>query len=170
MRPKALLQMLKDTIHEWSEDKAQTLGAALAYYSVFSIAPLVILAISIAGLVFGEQAARGAIEDEIKETVGEPVARAIQDLLRHTSDPGAGWLGTWPGGRSGRCPGQPPGFQGWKSSAGVPPSAGEAGVALTGGRVAGGHPHLGLLLLADPPVRRRVHPCLRPAGRQASAA
>lgn len=94
MRPKALWQMLKDTIHEWSEDKAQTLGAALAYYSVFSIAPLVILAISIAGLGFGEQAARGAIEGEIKEAVGEPVARAIQDLLRHTSDPGAGWLAT----------------------------------------------------------------------------
>src|SRR5437660_7591183 len=94
MWPKSFFRMLRDTVYDWIEDKAPTLGAALAYYSVFSIAPLVILAIAIAGLVFGEQAAQGAIEDEIKDTVGAPVARSIQDLLQHTSDPHAGWLAT----------------------------------------------------------------------------
>lgn len=82
--------LLKDTFHEWSEDKAPRLGAALAYYSVFSIGPLLVIAIAVAGLIFGKEAARGEIVDEIKGTVGEPVALALQQMLANASDPGWG--------------------------------------------------------------------------------
>src|SRR5581483_6513711 len=83
MNPKAAWDLLKTTFNEWSEDKASRLGAALAYYSVFSIAPLVIIAIAIASLIFGHEAAQGQIVEEIGSTVGEPVAKSIQELIQN---------------------------------------------------------------------------------------
>ena len=50
--------LLKETASEWVDDKASSRGAALAYYSMFAIAPIVILAVSLAGLVYGEDAAQ----------------------------------------------------------------------------------------------------------------
>jgi membrane protein len=55
---KTILALLKETFAEWNNDKASRLAAALAYYTVFSLAPLLIIAIAIAGAVFGEEAAR----------------------------------------------------------------------------------------------------------------
>jgi membrane protein len=55
--PRALFDLLKDTDHDWSEDKASRLAAALAYYTAFSIAPRLLIAITVAGLVFGQEAA-----------------------------------------------------------------------------------------------------------------
>jgi membrane protein len=83
-------QLVKDTFHEWSEDKAPRLGAALAYYSVFSIAPLLIIAIGSAGLVFGEKAARGEIVSQVGDTIGESAAQAIEDMVKHTYESGGG--------------------------------------------------------------------------------
>jgi len=57
------------------------LGAALAYYSVFSIAPLLLIAIAVASLVFGEEAAHKGVVHEIQGTVGEPVAHAVEQML-----------------------------------------------------------------------------------------
>lgn len=82
--------LVKTTAREWSEDKAARLGAALAYYSVFSIGPLVLLAAGIASLIFGQDAAQGKVVDEIKGTVGEPVAKALQQMLAHGSQSGWG--------------------------------------------------------------------------------
>ena len=87
-RIRDLFALLKETFHEWGEDKVPRLGAALAYYSVFSIAPLLILVIAAAGLIFGKEAARGEVVDEIKGTVGEPVARAVEQMLAHNSGTG----------------------------------------------------------------------------------
>jgi len=87
---KKLLGLLKATFYEWSEDKAPRLGAALAYYSVFSIGPLLVIAIAVARLIFGKEAAQGEVVDEIKGTVGEPVALALQQMLATASDPGWG--------------------------------------------------------------------------------
>jgi len=81
--------LLKETFNEWSLDKAPRLGAALAYYTVFSLAPLLIVAIAIAGFVFGEQAARGEIITQLQELVGEPTASAIAELLKNTQQTGA---------------------------------------------------------------------------------
>ena len=57
--------MTKQTFVEWSNDKGGRLGAALSYYTVFSLAPLLLLVISIAGLAFGRQAAEGRIFEEL---------------------------------------------------------------------------------------------------------
>jgi membrane protein len=80
--------LLKDTFHKWNEDKVPRLGAALAYYSVFSIAPLLIIVIGVAGLIFGEDAAREDVVSEIEGTVGKPVAVAIQQMLANSSGTG----------------------------------------------------------------------------------
>jgi len=66
---------------EWNNDNASFLGAALAYYSLFSVAPLLMLAIAIAGLVFGSAAAEGRVYEFLEEYVGAESAKAIQKLV-----------------------------------------------------------------------------------------
>jgi len=90
MNPKAIYHLLKDTFGEWSEDKAPRLGAALAYYSVFSIGPLIILTIGVASLIWGAEAAQGQVVNEIEGTVGEPVAGALEQMLAHGHESGWG--------------------------------------------------------------------------------
>lgn len=84
------LRIFKHAGQAWVNDKVPTLGAALAYYTVFSIAPILFLAIGIAGLVFGPQAARGEIIEQIGGTVGEPAAKAIQNVLTNVEQSGGG--------------------------------------------------------------------------------
>src|SRR5690606_14625048 len=61
IRPGEAWQMVKTAAADWSEDKAPQLSAAITYYAIFSIAPLLVIAIAIAGVVYGEQAAQGQI-------------------------------------------------------------------------------------------------------------
>jgi membrane protein len=88
MRLKVMGALLKDVANEWLEDKASRLGAALAYYTIFSLAPLLIIVIGVAGLVFGEQAVRGELGTQMKAMLGERAAAAIEDLLRNTQQTG----------------------------------------------------------------------------------
>jgi membrane protein len=74
----------------WIADSAPRLGAALAYYTLFSIAPLLLILVSIAGLVFGEDAARGEIIGQLRELMGEQGASAVQGLLQSVSKPAEG--------------------------------------------------------------------------------
>ncbi len=78
MRPLDLLALLKQAASDWIDDGAMRLSAALAYYAIFSLAPLLVIAISIAGLVFGEDAARGRIAEEISTLAGPRAGEAIQ--------------------------------------------------------------------------------------------
>ncbi|MDF2440358.1 MAG: rane protein, partial [Abditibacteriota bacterium] len=78
---KAILELLKDTWTEWNEDKAPRLGAAFAYYTVFSLSPLLIVLIAIAGAFFGDEAARGQIQREISGTIGPDAAKATEDMI-----------------------------------------------------------------------------------------
>jgi membrane protein len=94
MKPSTFFRLLRTTFTEWSEDKAPRLGAALAYYTLFALAPLLLIAIAIAGLVYGEEAAQGQVARELKEAVGRPVAEAVEDLIKHTHRSGAGTLAT----------------------------------------------------------------------------
>ena len=73
--------ILKEALVAWNEDRVPRLGAALAYYTLFSLAPLLMIVVAVASLVFGEQAAQGQIADEIKGLVGDKGADAIQALL-----------------------------------------------------------------------------------------
>jgi membrane protein len=63
------------------------MGAALAYYTMFSIAPLLLIVISIAGLIFGAEAARGEIIGQLQSLMGEQGAQAVQGLLESVSKP-----------------------------------------------------------------------------------
>ena len=86
--------LLKDTFKDFMDDKAMRLSAALAYYSVFSLAPLLIIAISIAGAIFGEDAARGAIRDQLASAMGDASAQAVQEMIKSAHREGQSWMMT----------------------------------------------------------------------------
>ena len=92
MNLKAVWGLLKETFSEWNKDKASRLAAALAYYTVFSLAPLLIIVIAIAGSVFGEEAARGEIVKQIQGLVGKDGAEFIQTAIENASKPAAGTI------------------------------------------------------------------------------
>jgi membrane protein len=94
MRLRVVYDLLKETVSEWLADKAPRMGAALAYYSVFAIAPIVLLAITLAGVVLREKGpeAQEAIAAEIRRTVGRPVGDAVEALVGSADNPGAS---TW---------------------------------------------------------------------------
>ena len=79
--------LLKQTFQEWNEDKAPRLGAALAYYTVFSIAPLLVILIAIAGMFFGAEAARGQISTQIDQVVGSQAAQFIEQMIESARKP-----------------------------------------------------------------------------------
>src|SRR6478672_7806049 len=91
---KRYLDLFKKTWEEFGDDKAQRLGAALAYYTIFSIAPLLLIAISIAGMVFGHKAAQGAIEQQLAGTLGASTAKAIDEMVLNASKPKSSMLAT----------------------------------------------------------------------------
>lgn len=87
MNAKTAFDLLKQTYTDWNEDKAPRLGAALAYYTVFSIAPLLVVLIAVAGIFFGEEAARGEISGEIARIVGPQAAQFIESMVEGARKP-----------------------------------------------------------------------------------
>lgn len=81
MHPKGLWMLVKDTFVQWSEDNPFQLAAALAYYTLFSMAPLLLIAIAVAGLVFGREVSQNQIIGVIEDLVGVQSARAIQAII-----------------------------------------------------------------------------------------
>jgi membrane protein len=92
IRPKQALGLLKDTASSWSGDHAQAMGASLAYYSLFSIAPLLLIIISVAGIFFGEEAVQGAVFAQLSDLMGESGAQAIAEMMAHANQPKTGGL------------------------------------------------------------------------------
>ncbi len=90
MSLKQIWRLLKNTYKEWNEDKASRLAAALAYYTIFSVAPLLIIVIAIAGTIFGEAAVRGEIVHQIQGLVGKDGAEFVQTAISNTRQQGAG--------------------------------------------------------------------------------
>src|SRR5207248_221456 len=84
--------LVKDAASEWLEDKASRLGAALAYYTAFSIAPLLVIIIAIAGFIFGREAVQGHIVAQLQDVLGEQGAAAVQTMVQSASKPGSGVL------------------------------------------------------------------------------
>jgi membrane protein len=78
---KFILRLIYDTYNEWSHDRAARLGAALAYYALFSIAPLLVIMITIAGSIYGESAAKGQIVNTISDQIGPQAALGVEQLL-----------------------------------------------------------------------------------------
>jgi membrane protein len=77
----AIAALVRDAALNWVRDHAQSMGAALAFYTVFSVAPLLLIVIAVAGFVFGEDAARGEIYQQLEGLLGSPGALAVQGLL-----------------------------------------------------------------------------------------
>jgi membrane protein len=92
--PKDILELLKETFSEWSKDKASRLAAALAYYTIFSVGPLLLVIIAMVGLVFGEEAARGQIAGVLDRVVGRDSAELIQEIVKNAAKPGASIIAT----------------------------------------------------------------------------
>ncbi len=93
-RLKNIFKLLRETFNEWNEDKAPRLAAALAYYTAFSLAPLLVVIISIAGLIYGKEAVQGQVQYQIQGAVGAQAAGAIQDMLANFNHPSSGILAT----------------------------------------------------------------------------
>jgi membrane protein len=87
--PRALFDVLKETYHEWGQDKAARLAAALAYYTAFSIAPLLLISIAVAGLVFGREAAQGQVFAQLEGLLGPEAAATIETSVAQSQDTGA---------------------------------------------------------------------------------
>jgi len=84
---KGVIALFKETFTQWLEHKAPRLAAALAYYMVFSLAPLLVIAIAIAGAIFGKDAARGEIVNQISGFVGQDTASVIEKAISNASQP-----------------------------------------------------------------------------------
>jgi membrane protein len=91
---KYVWNLARDSIDGWLRHNVARTGAALAFYTVFSLAPVLILSIAIAGFFFGEKAARGEIMEQIRGLIGTPGAAAVQAILQNVNHPGAGIIAT----------------------------------------------------------------------------
>jgi membrane protein len=83
---KGIIDFLKAVFEKWIADKAPKLSASLAFYTIFSLSPLLIIIISIAGFLFGAEAARGELVTEIEDLVGREGAEVVQTALANTAD------------------------------------------------------------------------------------
>jgi len=86
--------LVKQVSKAWLDGYVLSMGAALAYYTMFSLAPLMLIVISVAGLVFGEEAARGEVQSQLTSLMGAQGARAVQDLLTSVPKRGEGQAAT----------------------------------------------------------------------------
>lgn len=90
-----MLGFLKNVVSEWIDDQPFALAAALSYYTLFSLAPLLTIAIAMAGFFFGQEAAQNQVVQTTEGLVGRESAQAIQEMIRNASQkPGAGVLST----------------------------------------------------------------------------
>ena len=90
MKVRNFWSLLKETFAEWQRDKVDRMAAALAYYTLFSIAPLLVIAVAVAGAVFGQEAARGEVVAQIQGLLGKAGAEVVQTALANTQNPEAG--------------------------------------------------------------------------------
>src|SRR5215210_231897 len=83
-----------DAARQWSAHKDSRMGAALSYYSVFSIGPLILIAVAIAGLLFGREAVQGQVTGSLQGLLGESGASTINGMLQSADKPKQGIIAT----------------------------------------------------------------------------
>ena len=86
--------MIKETVYEFIDDSCLSRGAAIAYYTLFSLAPILVIAIAIAGFAFGEDAAQGALTGQIQGLIGQQGADLVQSMVKGASNRHAGTIAT----------------------------------------------------------------------------
>lgn len=91
---KSTFTLIKKTAVNFSRDNASMLAASLAYYTIFAIAPLLVIAVAVAGFIFGDAAVEGQVVEAIQGTVGRETAVLIENLITSASDSGAGIIAT----------------------------------------------------------------------------
>ncbi len=90
----SLYEVLKATVKEWSEDRASRLAAAFAYYAIFSIGPILMIAIAILGIIYGQRAATDSLRPQLEQFVGHQAAGFIQELVAKAGySPGLSFAG-----------------------------------------------------------------------------
>ena len=92
--PRTLWHLIKEAAADWSHDRAPRLGAALAYYTVFSLVPFLVVVIALIGMVLGQEAAQSAILSHIATLVGDQSAAAIKDMIQRADQPSTGLVAT----------------------------------------------------------------------------
>src|SRR5262249_46365009 len=90
----ALWKLLKGAGNEWLEDKATKLAASLAYYTAFSLAPLLVITVAVLSFFYGAQAAQGQVAQQMRQLIGGPAAQATQEMIAHASQRGGGVMAT----------------------------------------------------------------------------
>lgn len=85
MHSRSLIPLLKEAASDWVDDGAMRLSSSLAYYAIFSLAPLLVIVVSMAGLVFGEEAARGQLAHQISSLAGSAAGQAIQSAVQSSA-------------------------------------------------------------------------------------
>src|SRR5712692_5135208 len=86
--------LLRETFREWNDDNAQRLGASLAFYTLLSLAPLLVIVIAVAAFVFGRDAVQGQLAWQIQNLVGPNAAQAVQALIQGAQKPATGVIAT----------------------------------------------------------------------------
>src|SRR5437867_7342744 len=94
MRQSRTLDFLREVATEWRDDDALIQGAALAYYALFAMAPLLVLIIAVAGLVLGRTAAQGRLVEQIQGLMGPDGAHVVEGMIEHVSSPASGIAAT----------------------------------------------------------------------------
>jgi membrane protein len=91
---KLLVQLSRQAVADWQADFAASMGAALSFYTLFSLAPVIVIAIAVAGLVFAQNAVEGQVFAQLQNLLGEKGAAAAQRLVESASTPRASWIAT----------------------------------------------------------------------------
>ena len=94
MHFKPVWLLARQALAAWIDDYAPSMGAALSYYTLFSIAPLLLIVTALAGMVFGDAAARGEIFGQLRDLMGDEGAAAVEKLLQHADRPHGGLVAT----------------------------------------------------------------------------
>ncbi len=93
MKIRTLFGLLVEAARSFGQDRASSMGAALAYYTMLSVAPTVLIVVSVVGLVFGEEAARNEVVEQLRQLMGDNGANAVENLLERLNRPASGALG-----------------------------------------------------------------------------
>jgi membrane protein len=91
---KALLGVFGQASSDWINDNAPRLGASVAFYTLLSLAPLMVIAVAVAAVVYGQEAAQGRLASEIQGMAGPDVARTVQEVIRGAYEPRTGAIAT----------------------------------------------------------------------------
>jgi membrane protein len=87
MIPTTSLHIIYRAAQKWSDNGGTAMGAALAYYALFSIAPLLLIAVHVAGVVFGEDAAKGQVHEQLQALMGDDIAKEVEKMVEIAGQP-----------------------------------------------------------------------------------